>query len=146
MRVAIFIIAFILFIHLFCGCEPIDITDPTPVWYRMALESNTDEFALGDIGVESAISVLEANNVDFTKPIIVKQASFAIERQDLADTTPYFLYIGDILADTVDVADGITTYRFYEKLNESCKDPYWRVRSAHNVMVRVNMLIYAFKE
>jgi hypothetical protein len=129
-----------------CGCKPIDITDPTPVWYRMTLESSTTEFALGDIGLESAISLLEAENVDFSQPIIVKQAIFAIERQDLADTTPYFLYIGDIMADTVAVADEITTNRGYYDLNKGCKDPYWRVRSTHNVRVRVDMLIYAFRD
>jgi hypothetical protein len=146
-----FLMVAIIIITL-CGCKPIDITDPTPVWYRMTLESSTEEFALGDIGVESAISTLEAHNVDFTKPIIVKQAIFAIEREYMTSgdiLTPYILYIGDIMADTVAVdtsPDASTTSRGYYDLNKGCKDPYWRVRSTHNVRVRVDMLIYAFKE
>jgi hypothetical protein len=131
-----------------CGCKPIDITDPTPVWYSMTIESYTEEFATGEIGLESAISLLQAENVDFTQAIIVKQAYFSIERQDsvpYGTLTPYRLYIGDILADTVAVNDNIVTSKGYYGLNKGCKDPYWRVHSEHSVIVHVEMLIYAFR-
>lgn len=144
------IFATLTIIITFIGCKPIDITDPIPVWYRMTLESRTAEFSSGLVGLESAIPLLEAQNVDFSQAIIVKQVTFSIERESLADTTPYILYIGDIMADTVAVSESVndvyTTNRGYYDINKGCKDPYWRVQSDHNVMVRVRMLIYAFKE
>lgn len=144
------LLVFFLIGSTLCGCEPIDITDPTPVWYRMTIEISTDEFATGDIGLESLIPTLQAENVNINKVIMVKQAIFAIERENIADTTPYFLYVGDILADTIAVGTSpdapTTTNKGYYGLNKACKDPYWRVHSEHPIRVHVDMLIYAFKD
>jgi len=123
--------------------------DPIPVFYRMTINSGTEKFSSGLIGLETAIPLLEEHNVDFTKVITVKQAKFSIEREYVTSgdiLTPYILYIGDIMADTVMVADEITTNRGYYGLNEGCKDPYWRVQSQHNVMVEVEMVLYAFQK